>query len=220
MSPTLRARARRAYLAVRQTGSLRLIESRLGTETTRVVDLATLGIQAPDRVRYEPSGWLDLRRILPRGDVSRDDVFLDYGSGKGRVILQAAQYDFKRVIGVELSPELSRAAARNVEARRSSLRCQAVECVVADASEYELPDDVTVAYLYNPFRGDTFSAVVERIVDSLDRAPRRLRVVYRTPLEEHRLLQSGRFALVKTASGLRPGREWSRKMSIRMYVSV
>ncbi len=220
MASRLRAHARRGYLAARQTASLALIERRLGTETARVVDLASLGIQAPDRVRYEPSGWFDLRRILSPDDVSSEDVFLDYGSGKGRILLQAASYDFKRVLGVELSPELCRLAARNIDARRSSLRCKNVESVAADASEYALPDDVTVTYMYNPFRGETFARVVDRTIESLDRAPRRLRFIYRTPLEEERLLRTGRFVPVRTARGLRPGREWSRRMSIRMYVSV
>jgi SAM-dependent methyltransferase len=216
----LRAHARDAYLVARQHASLTLVERRLGTETARVVNLAQLGIEGPDRVRYEPSSWLDLRRILPRAEVSSEDVFLDYGSGKGRVLIQAANHGFRRMIGVELSRALSSVAARNLDARRESLRGTVVECVTADASEYMLPDDVTVVYMYNPFRGETFSAVVDRMIESLDRVPRRLRVIYRTPLEEHRLLRTGRFEHVRTARGLRPGREWSSKMSIRMYVSV
>jgi hypothetical protein len=58
-------------------------------------------------VRYEPSGWRSLRRILCAEDVSPGDVFVDLGSGKGRVILEAAQYPFHHVIGVEIAPELT-----------------------------------------------------------------------------------------------------------------
>ncbi len=184
-----------------------------------MAELGDLGIDAPGRVRYEPSGWLDLRRVLRPHEVEPDDVFLDLGSGKGRIVLQAARYPFRRVIGVELSASLGRIAAANVAARRDELRCADVKLVTADATRYAIPDDVTVVYLYNPFRGAVFASVVDRLVESLDRAPRPLRIIYRTPLEEELLLRTGRFRLVRTARGLRPGRAWSQKMSIRVYTT-
>lgn len=215
-----RPRARRGYMALRRSISSTLIERRMGVETSREADLGGLGIQAPDRQRYEPSGWLDLRRILRPDEVSADDVFLDLGSGKGRVVMQAARYGFRRVVGVELAPELNAIAQANVDARRHLLRCGDVEFLTADAAQFAIPDDVTVVYLYNPFRGAIFSAVLDRLVESLDRTPRTLRVIYRTPFEEEALLRTGRFRVVRTARGLRPGRAWSRKMSIRMYAAV
>ncbi len=209
---------RRGYLATRLAlGSA--IERRMGIETSGYADLGGLGIDAPGRKRYEPSKWLDLRRILRERDVHPDDVFLDIGSGKGRVVLQAARYGFRRVIGVELSSELNAVAAANVQARRQSLRCPDIELVTADVAEYTIPDDVTVVYLYNSIGGGPFAALVDHLVESLDRAPRTLRFIYNTALEEDTLLASGRFRVVRAARGLRPGRAWSHKMSIRMYSS-
>ena len=150
MLPTINRRlARDAYLSLRRVSGEVLVERRWGTETSRVADLGAL--DAPGRVRYEPSGWMDLRRILRRRDVSSDDVFLDLGCGKGRIVLQAATYPFRRVLGVEVSPELCEIARANVRARREHLRCDA-EIVLADAASFAIPDDVTMIYLYNPFR--------------------------------------------------------------------
>jgi len=214
-----RAHARGAYGRSRRLFSDALVERRWGTETGRDASLGELGIDAPGRVGYEPSGWLDLRRALRREDVCAEDVFLDLGCGKGRVLIQAAAYPFRRVIGVELSHELAQVAAANVSARAEALHAP-VEVVTADATNYSIPDDVTVIYLYNPFRSYVFEAVVERLLESLDRAPRRLRVIYRTPQEEEALLRGGRFRLVANRCGLRPTRSWSRKMSIRIYEST
>ena len=61
----------------------------------------------PDRVWYQASGWSYLRRALPRSEVDQHDVFVDFGCGKGRVVYQAAHYPLRRVIGVEIAPELS-----------------------------------------------------------------------------------------------------------------
>ena len=83
-----------------------LFERRLKMDTTGTIATEELGIRDTDglRSRYEPSPWLSLRSALRVCKVTPGDVFIDLGSGKGRVVLQAAEYPFKRVLGVELSP--------------------------------------------------------------------------------------------------------------------
>jgi len=211
-----RYRMRAAYLAVRRTLSAQVIERWTGTETSTEADLQTFGLAGEGRVRYEPSGWLDLRRILRQDDVGPDDVFADLGSGKGRVVLQAARYPFRRVMGVELSPELTAIAHRNL-ATMSDRRCREIELVTADVLEFEIPDDLTVVYLYNPFRGEIFGRVLEKLIESVDRAPRTLRMIYRTPVEHELIEATGRFRPIRSAAGLRPTRAWSQKLSIRLY---
>ncbi|MEX1140860.1 MAG: methyltransferase domain-containing protein [Thermoleophilaceae bacterium] len=179
-----------------------LYERRYKAETTEAVDLDELGLAADGRGRYEPSDWRVLARVLPRRAVSSDDVFVDIGSGMGRVVLQAAmRYRFRRVIGVELAEGLTETARRNVERNRTRLRCKDVELIAADATAYELPDDVTVVFLYNPFGGELFERVIANVVASLDRRPRRLRVIYKNPIEHERILGTGRFRVTS---------EWKR----------
>lgn len=195
-----------------------LAERRNGIRTSGEVDLAELGLAAADRVSYKPTPWLGLRRALWRRSVSTDDVFLDLGSGMGRVVFQAARfYRFRRVIGVELAPQLHRYAAANIDRNRHLLRCRDVRLVHSDVLDFAIPDDVTVVYLYNPFTGRTFSTVVERLLASVDRRPRRLRIVYVNPVEHDRLMATGRLRLVRRVRGLRPGRQWAMSNAIHMY---
>ncbi|MDQ3276287.1 MAG: methyltransferase domain-containing protein [Actinomycetota bacterium] len=156
-----------------------------------------------DRVGYEPAGWLNLRRILSPREVDEGDIFLDLGSGMGRVVLQAARYPFRRVIGVEVSVDLHEAARENVARSREKLRCRDVVLVRSDVMDYPVPDDVTVVFLYNPFRGETFAQAVDAVLASVDRNPRRMRIVYVNPCEEQALLGTGRVRLVRTALGSR-----------------
>jgi SAM-dependent methyltransferase len=152
----------------------------------------------PDRLWYQPSGWNFLPSILRRNEVRPTDVFVDFGSGKGRVLYQAAQYPFARVIGVEISAALSEAARRNLECSRDRLACTSVEVVTADATEFEIPDDMTYAYFFYPFIGNTFQRVIANIVASLDRNPRRLTIIYAVPELESMILETGRFRRVRT----------------------
>lgn len=213
----IRPRARNAYMTVRRNIGHMCLDRPHAIDTAREVDLVDLGVDAHHRVRYEPSGWRDLRRILRVDDVSTEDVFVDVGSGKGRVVLQAARYPFRRIVGVELSGRLTAIAAANIQASRTRLRCTDIELVTADIVDYELPADSTVVYLYNPFRGPVFQSFVDELIASVDRHPRTVRVIYRTPMEQSLLMATGRVRLVRHVPGLRPGHAWSQKMAIHMY---
>jgi SAM-dependent methyltransferase len=175
--------------------------------TSGRVSLESLGLAHPERVSYTASPWWLLRWLLPRSAVKRSDVFVEFGCGKGRVVVDAARrYHFKRVVGVELSPDLS-AVARDLVAReRSRLRCRDVTIETADADEYRVPDDMTHAYLYNPFNGATFQRTCANIVASLDRAPRPLRVLYLNPADHDTLMMTGRFRLLRSVRTTRLSR--------------
>lgn len=182
----------------------RYVDRRLGLETAGRIQEDELGYDPAQRRGYEPSHWLALRTALPRAAVTDRDVFVDLGSGKGRVVLQAARrYPFKRVIGVELSDELTEVAAANLRISRDQLRCPHVELVTADASEWMPPDDLTIAYLYNPFRRQTFSRVMERLFEGVDRTGRPLRLIYLRPHEHERLMRTGRAVELPPPSRLR-----------------
>lgn len=187
----------RLYRRALTVGS-RLAFERGPFDTAIRVPLDELGLGDPDREAYEPSGWLFLRRALPPREVRPEDVFLDYGSGLGRVVYLAARdYRFGRVIGVDISDELNSRARHNIDRNRRRLRCHNVQFVTADALTYRIPDDVTVVYMFNPFGGDVFRAAVDAILSSLDRAPRSIRFVYTNPMMEDYLAGRGRFELVR-----------------------
>jgi hypothetical protein len=212
-----RSTIRPVFIAARD-GLVRRMERRHGIRTSGVVPLDELGTAAPDRTEYKPAPWFALRRALPRRSVTPDDVFLDFGSGMGRLVFQAALwYPFARVIGVELSPRLHRIAEDNIDRNRSRLRCADVRLVCADALDYGVPDDVTVVFFDNPFTGWIFATVLDRLLASVDRAPRPLTVVYFNPVEHERLMATGRVRLVRRVRGWRPGREWARTNSTHVY---
>jgi len=162
----------------------------------------------PDRVHYVPSEWNVLPRALRYLGVSYRDTFVDFGCGKGRVVHQAAKRPFGRVIGVEVSPVLAEAARTAVAARKHQHRCRNVEIVVADVRDFRVPDDLTVAYFYSPFGSKTFEEVVRGIVESIDRNPRRVRLIYVFPAESGPPnLASDRFRLLKTQRRIGLGRQ-------------
>jgi predicted RNA methylase len=171
-----------------------------GLETSGSIELPEHALD--DRVAYLPSAWHVLPRALRYVGVSERDTFVDFGSGKGRIVHQAARLPFRRVIGVEVSPELVEIARSALAARTHQHRCRSVEIVLADVRQFRVPDDLTIAYLYRPFGDETLAAVLRGIVESIDRHPRRVHLVYVLPTTSARstIVATGRFRLVKDQS--------------------
>jgi hypothetical protein len=203
--PSLR---RRVIPALRRLAGRLLYERGLETSTVKV------GAKHfhPERVRYAPSGWMVLPGVLARCDIGPTDVFVDFGAGKGRVLLQAAKHPFARVVGVEIDPELSQHARRNLARIGPRLACHEVELVTADAGHWEVPDDMTYGFFFIPFTGEVARAVVANVVASLDRRPRTVRLIYSRPEDHARgedlaraIVESGRFAVEREERGERYG---------------
>ncbi len=119
-------------------------------------------------------------------------TFIDLGSGKGRTLLMAADYPFRRVLGVELLPELNRAAQENIgKYRKDSQKCFAIESVCGDARNFVFPLEPTVLYLFNPVAEAGLRQIMVELEKSLVEKPRAVQVLYHNPLLEHVLEKSG-----------------------------
>src|SRR5262249_44778755 len=104
-----------------------------------------------------------------------------------------------RVIGVEISPALAEIARANLAARRHQHHCPNVEIVISDAADFDPPDDLTIGYFYYPFRGTTLDTVLRRIIESMDRRPRPVRLICVGPAKtaRHQILATGRFQVLE-----------------------
>lgn len=158
-------------------------------DTARVREIGTLDIDSPNAryaVRYQPSDSDVVTGILNRLSIRWGDfTFVDYGCGKGLVLLLASHYSLKRIVGVEFAPELVAIARENVRRYAAPGRKRFdIEVVQTDATQFEPPDGPLVCYFYNPFGEPVMRRVVERIEASLRRHPREIIVVYLNPRHE------------------------------------
>jgi SAM-dependent methyltransferase len=135
---------------------------------------------------YQPTDPALFQEMMASLPIEFDQfTFIDLGSGKGRTLLMASEYPFMRIVGVELIAELHRAAEENIRAYRSATqRCVQIESVLADAREFELPQEPLVLYLFNPLPESALSEVLRRLEKLLAQAPRPVWVVYHNPLLE------------------------------------
>jgi lipopolysaccharide/colanic/teichoic acid biosynthesis glycosyltransferase len=97
-------------------------------------------------------------------------TFVDYGSGKGKAMFLAADFPFRRIVGVECSPVLHEIALRNcLTYKNPAQRCREITPVLGDAVSFEPPEGPLVCYFFNPFDAPTTQRVLARLRARVER---------------------------------------------------
>jgi len=168
----------------------RRFDARNGVNTAGRVDLGALDVKGRSAAHgnhYEAVDPKLFRKILRALKIKYDDfVFVDFGSGMGRAILLAAEFPFRKVIGVEFSARLHAVAEGNIRRHAGRARkCADVESVCIDAVEYTAPEAPAVFFLYNPFKEAVLRSVLANIRESLKQHPREVWLIYVNPELDH-----------------------------------
>jgi hypothetical protein len=162
-----------------------------GVDTTwATVSLRTRVREFLSEARYQPSEPTLFHEIMRALPVASDGfTFIDLGSGKGRTLLMASAYPFRRIIGVELLAELNTIAQQNIARYHDDgQRCFALESHAGDARDFLFPAEPSVLYLFNPFPAHILRTVLANLRDSIAESPRSVLVIY------HNLVHASAFA--------------------------
>ncbi len=187
MKTNLLGRARRSITKKGLRGSFQTLLSVIddfrfdlafGTDTSGWIDVENLDIaqEAMEHsAAYAPSRARHVRKLLEALRLPPGRVLVDLGCGKGKVLLLAADYEFKRIVGVEISARLCQIARNNLMLYEHKVRRPLhVEIIQSDASQYAVREDEDVFFLYNPFDYSIMEVVLGNIVRSLAARPRRI----------------------------------------------
>ena len=122
---------------------------------------------------------------LPAIDHSKY-TFIDLGSGKGLMLLMAAEYPYAEIHGVEFSRKLHDVAERNIaNYRNPRQRCFNLKSFNVDAKDYAFPRTPLVVYIFNSFRHELLRQVLQNLDRSLEEVPRDVLIVYMHPLDAY-----------------------------------
>jgi len=164
-------------------GVERWFDARYGTDTCTRSQLDDLTIDSANKdkgMRYEPTRVMPLIRLFPalRKMMPENSVLVDLGCGKGRVLLLASRWGFLEVRGVEFAQELCDIARKNIAIYKDRTGVRTTFKIIhADVTRYVIDDEENVFFAFNPFDETIFSQVIDNIVLSLRRKPRKILIV-------------------------------------------
>jgi SAM-dependent methyltransferase len=139
-----------------------------------------------------------VRRTLARMPELAGATFVDLGCGKGRALVIASEFPFRKVVGVELSPALVEVAKANAAAIRARYpERPPIEVQLADASRPVLTGEDArriVYFLYNSFPPHILQNLVRHLGTQLDSGTEHIFFVYLNPFSAGVFDASPRFA--------------------------
>ncbi|HOT22981.1 MAG TPA: class I SAM-dependent methyltransferase [Thermoleophilia bacterium] len=207
LSPLTRSRLRRRKLAQSSQDGF---DEAHGTDTAGILVGREQGLGVSDGghvvSHYETSSETAIRLALDSLPIDPSGfTFVDLGCGKGKPLMVAASYGFRRLVGVDISPVCIQAARRNIERYGPEpIDASRVELRVEDAEDFEFPDDPLVVYLFNPFPQSVVESVIAKLEESLSRTPREVTIVYMNPTAAAAVRRSAFFRRIPTIADRMP----------------
>lgn len=130
---------------------------------------------APSVFRALVKRWLRSKPIAP----IEEFTFVDVGAGMGRAMLLAAEFPFRKLVGVELNPSLAEVAIRNIAVRKAAEpRLASAQMICGDAVVAPFPKGPCLALLFNPFGESVMRRLLKRVATVFASRPGELDLLY------------------------------------------
>lgn len=178
-------------IVVARSGLTRMVKNvldlcfdiRHGTRTYGVVRLENLTIESERRHEgqfYVATPRYEFNHVMAQLDINPSRyVFIDQGCGMGRVLIYAGEAGYRRVVGMELAPELAEIARQNIlQFRRHERQGTEMEVVIGDAGDLVVPLQPCLIYFFNPFSAAVTTASLAKIKECYEAGNRDIYIIW------------------------------------------
>ena len=170
-----------------------------GANTFAPVELKNLTIVNGDvrkGSRYEAVSFYMLEQLFHAfRKVSELKSIVDLGSGKGRVLMTAAHFEFTEICGIDFAKELCDEAVANMEMKEKQFPGIKWRILNQNVKDYEIRPDDSVFFMFNPFSRSVLKTFLRNLDISCDQFPRTVYFLYASPQYQKLLLDNG-FAII------------------------
>ena len=131
---------------------------------------------------YEPTPYSVLERLAASGVVTKKNVLMDFGSGKGRVDFYLTWQVGCRCIGVEYDRRIWQAAVANQQKAAAGSK---VSFMNMRAENCPVPEEADRFFFFNPFSVEILQRVLMQVVDAWYEKPRQILLFFYYPSDEY-----------------------------------
>ncbi len=170
-------------------------EKKYNLDTIKIDRLQNENIESENLTHasiYQASNYYLVEKAFEYlSDQKANNSLVDFGCGKGRVLIVAAYYGFKQLTGIEFSRNLYIEAEANIENFRSFFPNTVFNIICGDAADYQIEKEQNCFFFFNPFDEVIMLVIVKKILSSLKDNPRKIYVIYLNPVHKEIFLSAG-----------------------------
>ena len=134
------------------------------------------------RYPYEPTPYSVLERLANSGYITKKNILLDYGCGKGRVDFFLSYQTRCKTIGIEYDDRIYHSVVEN---KTSAICGNRTTFLLENAENYKVPVEVDRFYFFNPFSVEILQKVIARVKESYYEQLRELLLFFYYPSKEY-----------------------------------
>ena len=169
-------------------------ERKYKINTTRLNNLKNITLRGnrSNAEVYQGANYFLLEKVFKEmRSMGVNYSLIDFGSGKGRVMVVAAYYGFEKIIGLEFGKQLCEVAKKTIIPVQQLFPQKVLNVYYTDASHYKIDDHANVFFFFNPFNEIVMQQVIKNILYSLKSLPREVFVIYINPIHKEIFLSAG-----------------------------
>jgi SAM-dependent methyltransferase len=169
-----------------------------GTDTSGVVPVEMITSDKILSHKINPYGASQpsiIRRAITALGTIDDYEFIDLGCGKGRAMIVASEFPFRRISGIELSTNLTKVARRNIAiVQRHFPSRPPVEAIEGNAITFPLPKGKIVFFFCHSFGEELLSQLISNLEAAISSGIGPVFFMYYNPVHGNVLDASPAFA--------------------------
>ncbi len=169
-------------------------EKKYGLQTTQINNLKNLTLNGniEGAEIYQGANYFLLEKIFSfLNTIDGTKNLVDFGSGKGRVMAVAANYNFNKITGIDFAKELCDDAKKNIIPIQEKFTEKIFNVLHINAADYPIEDVTNVFFFFNPFDEVIMLKVVKNILASLKKNEREIYVAYVNPVHKEIFMSAG-----------------------------
>jgi 16S rRNA G966 N2-methylase RsmD len=161
------------------------------TKTVELID------GKPNYYPYQGASYYVLKEVFSYLDhKQKESGFVDFGAGKGKAMIVAAECGFTKITGVEFSDKVVQMGQENLKQVELNFPDVEFQLILGKAEEYKIQEEESIFYFFNPFAKEIMDKVVMSIMNSYSQSPRLITIIYLNPLYADSFFDKG-FKLTK-----------------------
>jgi SAM-dependent methyltransferase len=170
-------------------------EKKYHLDTIKINDLQYENIESENLTHasiYQATNYYLIEKAFEYlKDEKINDGLVDFGCGKGRILVVGAYYGFKSLTGIDFSRTLCIEADENIEKVKSLFPNTVFNVICDDANNYKIEKDKNCFFFFNPFDEVVMLKVVKNILSFLKESNKKLYIVYVNPVHKEIFFSAG-----------------------------